>query len=113
MHAGGVSGREREVTAVVNRVLVHTPGDVVVVMAYSGEIRGYRATAEGGLVEVDAGTNILVAAAAGPGTVPPGPVHLVADGDGVTLCCGRTPFELPRTERVTSDAKEATCLSAA
>jgi hypothetical protein len=30
-------------------------------------------------------------------------VHLIADGEAVTLCCGRTPFELPRTDRVTVD----------
>jgi len=30
-------------------------------------------------------------------------VHLIADGEAVTLCCGRTPFELPRTDRLTVD----------
>lgn len=31
------------------------------------------------------------------------PVHLIADGEAVTSCCGRTPFELPRTDRLTVD----------
>jgi hypothetical protein len=30
-------------------------------------------------------------------------VHLIADGEAVTSCCGRTPFELPRTDRITVD----------
>jgi hypothetical protein len=29
--------------------------------------------------------------------------HLIADGEAVTFCCGRTPFELPRTDRLTVD----------
>lgn len=28
-------------------------------------------------------------------------VHLIADGEAVTSCCGRTPFELPRMDRLT------------
>ena len=31
------------------------------------------------------------------------------DGSGLTPCCGRTPFELPRTDRMTTDPAEATC----
>lgn len=31
------------------------------------------------------------------------PVHQIADGEAVTSCCGRTPFELPRTDRLTVD----------
>lgn len=34
-------------------------------------------------------------------------VHLIADGEAVTSCCGRTPFELPRTDRLTVDPKSA------
>lgn len=30
-------------------------------------------------------------------------VHLIADGEAVTSCCGVTPFELPRTARITVD----------
>lgn len=37
------------------------------------------------------------------------PVHLIADGEAVTSCCGRTPFELPRTDRMTVDQALATC----
>lgn len=36
-------------------------------------------------------------------------VHLIADGEAVTSCCGRTPFELPRTERITVDPAWANC----
>lgn len=36
-------------------------------------------------------------------------VHVVADGEAVTSCCGRTPFELPRTERITVDPALLTC----
>lgn len=35
--------------------------------------------------------------------------HLIADGEVVTSCCGRTPFELPRTERLTVDQTLRTC----
>lgn len=27
-------------------------------------------------------------------------VHFIQDGDAVTRCCGRTPFELPRSDRL-------------
>lgn len=37
-------------------------------------------------------------------------VHRVPpDGAAVTPCCGRTPFELPRDEKVTSDDALVTC----
>lgn len=36
-------------------------------------------------------------------------VHLIKDGDAVTSCCGRTPFELPRSERITVDPALANC----
>ena len=40
---------------------------------------------------------------------PAPPVHACPpDGSGVTPCCGRTPFELPRTDRMTTDPAEAT-----
>lgn len=32
-------------------------------------------------------------------------VHVIADGEAVTSCCGRTPFELPRTDRITTDPR--------
>ncbi|MFJ2174344.1 hypothetical protein ACIOHE_15700 [Streptomyces sp. NPDC087851] len=32
-----------------------------------------------------------------------------ADGSGVTPCCARTPFELPRTDRMTTDSARITC----
>ncbi|MDX2954571.1 hypothetical protein [Streptomyces caniscabiei] len=31
------------------------------------------------------------------------------DGSGLTPCCGRTPFELPRTDRMTRDPAAVTC----
>lgn len=31
------------------------------------------------------------------------------DGAGVMPCCGRTPFEVPRTDRMTTDADAVTC----
>jgi hypothetical protein len=31
------------------------------------------------------------------------------DGAGVTPCCGRTPFELPRTDRMSTDSALVTC----
>jgi hypothetical protein len=34
------------------------------------------------------------------------------DGSGVTPCCGRTPFELPRTDRMTRDPNAVTCRTA-
>lgn len=38
-------------------------------------------------------------------------VHLCPpDGSGVTPCCGRTPFEIPLTDRVTVDELAVTCL---
>lgn len=40
----------------------------------------------------------------------PGVVHRCPPGDsGVTPCCGRTPFELPRTDRMTDDPRLVTC----
>ena len=30
-------------------------------------------------------------------------------GAYVTPCCGKTPFELPRTDRITSDPARVTC----
>jgi hypothetical protein len=34
-----------------------------------------------------------------------------AEGEAVTPCCGRTPFELPRTDRMTFDGDMVTCPS--
>lgn len=31
--------------------------------------------------------------------------HVIADGDAVTRCCHRTPFEVPRTDRLTVDTR--------
>jgi hypothetical protein len=33
------------------------------------------------------------------------------DGQGFTPCCGKTPFELPRTDRITLDPSLVTCHS--
>ena len=32
------------------------------------------------------------------------------DGGGLTPCCGKTPFELPRTDRMTLDPSLVTCI---
>ncbi|MBP5913210.1 hypothetical protein F3K34_13305 [Streptomyces sp. LBUM 1486] len=34
------------------------------------------------------------------------------DGSGLTPCCGRTPFELPRTDRISSEPAAITCAPA-
>ena len=31
------------------------------------------------------------------------------DGSGLTPCCGQTPFELPRTDRMATDPGFVTC----
>lgn len=42
-----------------------------------------------------------------------GPVHACPpDGSGIMPCCGRTPFEVPRTDRMTSDPALVTCTGA-
>jgi hypothetical protein len=50
--------------------------------------------------------------AAGPRTSPP-PCSVVhqcpPDGAGVMPCCNRTPFEVSRTDRMTTDADAVTC----
>lgn len=41
---------------------------------------------------------------------PAPPVHACPPvGSGVTPCCGRTPFELPRTDRMETDPELVTC----
>lgn len=35
--------------------------------------------------------------------------HYIPRGRGVTACCGKTVFELPRTERITANKKYRTC----
>lgn len=41
---------------------------------------------------------------------PAPPVHACPpDGSGITPCCGRTPFELPRTDRMATDPALVTC----
>lgn len=45
---------------------------------------------------------------------PAPPIHgCPPDGSGLTPCCGRTPFELPRTDRMTTDPTEVTCAAPA
>jgi hypothetical protein len=31
------------------------------------------------------------------------------DGGGLMPCCGQTPFEVPRTDRITADPERVTC----
>jgi hypothetical protein len=40
-------------------------------------------------------------------------VHLIRDGDATAQCCGKTPFELPGTDRLTTDPGLVACLSPA
>lgn len=43
-------------------------------------------------------------------TTPAETVHACPpDGSGITPCCGRTPFELPRTDRISSEEGTVTC----
>jgi len=35
--------------------------------------------------------------------------HLVEDGSGLTTCCGRTPFELSRSDRFTRSRDDVDC----
>lgn len=38
------------------------------------------------------------------------PIHWCpGPGEGITRCCGRTPFELPRTDRMTTVPGDVTC----
>lgn len=44
---------------------------------------------------------------------PAPPVHACPpDGSGITPCCSRTPFELPRTDRMATDPALVTCTGA-
>ncbi|MFJ8583660.1 hypothetical protein ACIRD2_03230 [Streptomyces sp. NPDC093595] len=46
----------------------------------------------------------------GPQTGVQAVVHATPrKGSGLTPCCGRTPFELPRTDRISIDPFEVTC----
>ena len=40
---------------------------------------------------------------------PGGETHLARPGHGLFVCCGRAPFELPGTDRMTQDAEQVTC----
>jgi hypothetical protein len=53
---------------------------------------------------------------AGRSVAPPNPapvgsvVHMCPpDGSGLMPCCGRTPFEAPHTDRITTDGAAVTC----
>lgn len=47
------------------------------------------------------------------GPAVPETVHACPpDGSGLTPCCGRTPFELPRTDRISSEPAAVTCAPA-
>lgn len=56
-----------------SRHLIYTPGDLVLVMAHSGEVRAYEVQSDGGLVEQDPAVataqreGARFAASAGPG----------------------------------------------
>ena len=39
------------------------------------------------------------------------PVPFADGGDGLMPCCGLTPFEAPRTDRITLDPSQVTCRS--
>lgn len=57
----------------------------------------------------DARMGLVIGGEQGLGTCSPERAHLIADGEAVTSCCHRTPFELPRTERITVDPALANC----
>lgn len=38
--------------------------------------------------------------------------HCPPDGTYTTPCCGETPFDLPRTDRITADPSLVTCAAA-
>lgn len=41
---------------------------------------------------------------------PPSVIHLCPPGDGAEMpCCGRTPFEVSRDDRMTTDLSLVTC----
>lgn len=44
---------------------------------------------------------------------PAVPVHKCPDSAGVMPCCGLTPFEVPRTDRVTTAPELVTCNASA
>lgn len=59
---------------------------------------------------VSEAAHIIAAWQATHGPLPD--VHLCPTGDdGVFQCCGRTPFEVPRTDRVTVDPEFVVCAS--
>lgn len=41
-----------------------------------------------------------------------GPIHRSPGSGALTPCCGRSPFELPRTDRMTVDSDLVTCRGA-
>ena len=66
----------------VTRVLVHSVGDVVLVMAADGHIRGHRVATDGGMAAVDpAGADVLrVAVEAANRLRPPAWTRINCDG---------------------------------
>lgn len=74
----------------------------------------YRDAWNGGVMD-GAGLLRSLASEAQPAAVSPQPeaVHACPpDGSGLTPCCGRTPFELPRTDRMSTDPAAVTCAPA-
>lgn len=66
--------------------------------------RGGKPPTEADLAAVKAFGEFLKAAG------PASPVHACPPDDaGLTPCCGRTPFELPPSHRMTLDAEKVTC----
>ena len=45
--------------------------------------------------------------------VPESPLHMCPDEGNVMPCCGLTPFDVPRTDRVTINARLVTCRTSA
>lgn len=43
------------------------------------------------------------------GICPRATFHNITDGSATTSCCGKTPFELPQVDRITTEPGEATC----
>ncbi|MFF7837594.1 hypothetical protein ACFZC6_01970 [Streptomyces ossamyceticus] len=105
--------------------IAHAPADVRALLDENRRLRTQRRTLTDS--EYNAAWHAVEGAAgeegADPGTVlhavldrlgidlpPAPPVHgCPPDGSGLTPCCGRTPFELPRTDRMATDPALVTC----
>lgn len=66
-------------------------------------LAAYAAHCAEGVPELSSDINRWLNNLVGVDSDRPSLVHLIDDDKGTTSCCGRTPFDLPRTDRITSD----------